>query len=108
MYVNTQYFSLALIVQNEDAMELNIMEEVFCTKNRKTPLKVGSVKSNVGHCETSGLFMSIVKAIITLESGYIPPNINYTGPNNNVAALQNGKIQVCIDYNIYFIIFLIK
>jgi len=77
-------------------MELNIMEEVFCTKNRKTPLKVGSVKSNVGHCEASSLFMSIVKAIITLESGYIPPNINYKEPNNNVAALKNGKIQVRI------------
>ncbi|CAI6347084.1 unnamed protein product [Macrosiphum euphorbiae] len=81
-------------IKSEDAMELNIMEEVFCTENRKTPLKVGSVKSNVGHCEVSGLFMSIVKAIITLESGYIPPNINYTGPNNNVTALKNGKIQV--------------
>eukprot|EP00102_Acyrthosiphon_pisum_P019878 XP_016657088.1 PREDICTED: fatty acid synthase-like [Acyrthosiphon pisum] len=81
-------------IKSEDAMELNIMEEVFCTENRRTPLKVGSVKSNVGHCEVSSLFMSIFKAIITLESGYIPPNINYTGPNNNVAALKNGKIQV--------------
>ncbi|XP_016657076.1 fatty acid synthase isoform X4 [Acyrthosiphon pisum] len=81
-------------IKSEDAMELNIMEEVFCTENRRTPLKLGSVKSNVGHCEVSSLFMSIVKAIITLESGYIPPNINYTGPNNNVAALKNGKIQV--------------
>ncbi|XP_060835401.1 fatty acid synthase-like [Rhopalosiphum padi] len=81
-------------IKSEDAMELNIMEEVFCTENRKTPLKVGSVKSNIGHCEVSGLFMSIVKAIITMESGYIPPNINYSEPNNNVAALKNGKIQV--------------
>lgn len=83
-----------LILQNEDAMELNTMEEVFCTDSRKKPLKVGSVKSNIGHCEVSGLFMSIVKAIITLESGYIPPNINYTEPNNNINALKNGKIQV--------------
>jgi len=75
-------------------MELNIMEEVFCTKHRKVPLKVGSIKSNIGHCEVSGLFMSIVKAIIILESGYIPPNINYLEPNNNIAALRNGNIQV--------------
>ena len=75
-------------------MELNIMEEVFCTKERKSPLKVGSVKSNIGHCEVSGLFMSIVKAIIILESGYIPPNINYSKPNKSVTALINGKIKV--------------
>lgn len=77
-------------------MELNVMEEVFCTKNRKTPLKIGSVKGNVGHAESGGLFMSIAKAIITLECGYIPPNINYTEPNENVAALKTGKIRVCI------------
>jgi len=77
-------------------MELNIMEEVFCTEHRKSPLKVGSVKSNIGHCEAASLFMSIVKAIITLESGNIPPNINYTEPNGNVPALKNGKIQVNI------------
>lgn len=70
------------------------MEEVFCTNKRKAPLKVGSVKSNLGHCEVSGLFISIVKAIIALDGGYIPPNINYTGPNENVAALKSGKIQV--------------
>jgi acyl transferase domain-containing protein len=81
-------------------MELNIMDEVFCTKQRKFPLKVGSVKSNIGHCEVSGLFMSIVKAIIILESGYIPPNINYSEPNKSVAALKNGKIQVRF-YNFY-------
>lgn len=71
------------------------MEEVFCTKNRKTPLKVGSVKSNIGHTESSSLFVSIIKAIIAFECGYIPPNINYTEPNENVSALKTGKIQVC-------------
>lgn len=84
-------------------MELNIMEEVFCTKKRKTPLKVGSVKSNIGHCEASGLFVSIIKAIIALERGYIPPNINYSGPNEDVEALKTGKIQVSfrLSYDIF-------
>lgn len=70
------------------------MEEVFCTKRRKTPLKVGSIKSNIGNSEVCGLFVSIVKAIIAFESGFIPPNINYTKPNENVEALKIGKIQV--------------
>lgn len=70
------------------------MDEVFCGERRKTPLKIGSVKSNIGHCETTGFFTSIVKAIIAMESGHIPPNINYDGPNENVPALVNGKIKV--------------
>lgn len=84
-------------------MELNILEEVFCCQNRKIPLKVGSVKSNIGHCEVAGLFASIVKAIIALDSGYIPPNINYASPNENVAALQNGKIKVCLNVVAYLL-----
>lgn len=75
-------------------MELNVMDEVFCTDRRTTPLKVGSVKSNIGHGEPAGLFMSIIKAVIALDSGYIPPNINYARPNENVKALKTGKIQV--------------
>lgn len=70
------------------------MDEVFCTDRRTTPLKVGSVKGNIGHGEPAGLFMSIAKTIIALNSGYIPPTINYARPNENVKALQNGKIQV--------------
>lgn len=85
-----------MIRQNNDSMELNVLEEVFCTKQRKIPLKVGSVKSNIGHCDASGLFVSIVKAIIALDGGYIPPNINYIEPNENIAALKTGKIQVNI------------
>lgn len=81
-------------------MELNIMEEVFCTKQRILPLKVGSVKSNLGHCEVAGLFVSIVKAIIALDSGYISPNINYMAPNENVKALINDKIQVNMNNNL--------
>eukprot|EP00102_Acyrthosiphon_pisum_P016442 XP_008187406.1 PREDICTED: fatty acid synthase-like [Acyrthosiphon pisum] len=88
-------------IKSEDAMELNIMEKVFCTKRRNIPLKVGSVKSNIGHCEVSGLFMSIIKAIIILESGYIPPNINYSEPNKSVAALKNGKIQVITEKTLF-------
>lgn len=85
-----------MIWQTDDSMELNILEEVFCTRQRKTPLKVGSVKSNIGHCDVSGHFVSIVKAIIALDGGYIPPNINYTEPNENIKALKTGKIQVSI------------
>jgi fatty acid synthase len=75
-------------------MELNVLEEVFCTEQRKKPLKVGSVKSNVGHCDVTSMFVSLAKAIIAFESGYIPPNINYNTPNQNVKALKSAKIQV--------------
>ncbi|VVC29220.1 Hypothetical protein CINCED_3A006213 [Cinara cedri] len=81
-------------IKIEDSMELNVMEEVFCSDRRDAPLKVGSIKSNIGHCEVASLFVSIVKAIIALEYGYIPPNINYTKPNENLSAIKSGKIKI--------------
>lgn len=72
------------------------MEEVFCTKQRVMPLKIGSIKSNLGHCEVAGLFMSIVKTIIALDGGIIPPNINYKEPNKNYPELKSENIKVRI------------
>lgn len=74
-------------------MELEILSKVFCTPNRTDPLKVGSVKSNVGHCEASSSLVSLVKALIVLDSGYIPPNLNYLEPNPDCPALISGKIE---------------
>lgn len=75
-------------------MELNVIKELFCPPQRKEPLKIGSVKSNLGHCDASSGLVSIVKSIIAMDTGFIPPNINYTSPNTESDALTSGKLQV--------------
>ncbi|KAJ4300071.1 hypothetical protein N0V90_005320 [Kalmusia sp. IMI 367209] len=48
------------------------------------PLFVGAVKSNIGHTEgTSGL-AGIIKAVLALEKGIIPPNTNFERLNFNI------------------------
>jgi len=37
-----------------------------------------------------------VKALIALDSGIIPPNINYVSPNIEIEALKKGKMKVKI------------
>ncbi|XP_072763054.1 fatty acid synthase-like [Anoplolepis gracilipes] len=76
-----------------DPEEINAIHKVLC-KNRKTPLLIGSIKSNLGHCESASGFAQIAKVIIAFETGLIPPNINYTSPRNDIDALVNGSIQV--------------
>lgn len=66
---------------------------MFC-ENRRSALKVGSVKSNMGHAEAASTLCSIAKAIIAMKSGTIPPNINYRTPRNDIDALHNGLIEV--------------
>ncbi|KAF2469062.1 reducing type I polyketide synthase [Lindgomyces ingoldianus] len=50
------------------------------------PIYVGAFKSNFGHLEgTSGL-ASVVKTVLSVERGMIPPNTNFTTLNPNIDA----------------------
>ncbi|KAL6267253.1 hypothetical protein P5V15_000327 [Pogonomyrmex californicus] len=76
-----------------DPPEINAIYNVLC-KNREGPLMIGSIKSNLGHAEPASGFSQIAKVIIALESGFVPPNINYTLPRNDIDALINGTVCV--------------
>ncbi|KAI4485852.1 hypothetical protein M0804_006341 [Polistes exclamans] len=76
-----------------DPEELNAIDKVMC-KNRTTPLKVGSIKSNLGHTEPASGIVSLAKAIITLETGIIPPNINFINPRDDVDCFKENRIVV--------------
>lgn len=45
------------------------------------PLYVGTVKPNIGHTEAAAGVAGILKAIFVLESGQIPPNLNFKVAN---------------------------
>jgi acyl transferase domain-containing protein len=55
----------------------------------------GSVKSNIGHAEGASGLASVIKAILILENGVIPPNANFETLNPKIAADQL-KIKVCM------------
>ncbi|GJQ79755.1 hypothetical protein Trydic_g23232 [Trypoxylus dichotomus] len=76
-----------------DPEELNSVDKVLC-KNRREPLHIGSVKSNLGHTEPVTALCSIIKLIIAMETGSIPPNINYKTPRKGVRALETGTMIV--------------
>ncbi|XP_067207291.1 fatty acid synthase-like [Linepithema humile] len=76
-----------------DPEEINAIRNVLC-QNRKTPLMIGSVKSNLGHAEPASGFTQIAKVIIAFETGFVPPNINFTSPRNDIDALMDGTIRV--------------
>ncbi|MEV6865905.1 SDR family NAD(P)-dependent oxidoreductase [Streptosporangium subroseum] len=42
---------------------------------------IGSVKSNIGHLSQAAGIISVIKAVLALEHGLIPPTINYERPN---------------------------
>ena len=76
-----------------DPEECNAIDKVFCTK-RKIPLPVGSVKSNMGHSESTSGVCSISKVIFAFENWMIPPNINLSELRPSIASLVEGRLQV--------------
>ncbi|MCJ1283208.1 polyketide synthase [Xylographa opegraphella] len=60
-----------------DVAEIDAINSVFRTSHRRdVPLYVGSIKSNIGHLESSSGIAGLVKVILALEKGYIPANPN--------------------------------
>ncbi|TDZ30822.1 Highly reducing polyketide synthase alt5 [Colletotrichum spinosum] len=59
-----------------DPIEASAIGHVFRRHREESrPLYVGSVKSNIGHLEGASGLAGILKAIVVLEQGVIPPNI---------------------------------
>ncbi|XP_031841485.2 fatty acid synthase 1 [Nomia melanderi] len=81
-----------------DPQEINSIANLFC-KGRKTPLLLGSVKSNLGHAEPASGMCSMAKLLIAMEAGIIPGNLHFNSPNTEIPSLLDGSIQV-VDKNI--------
>ena len=45
--------------------------------DRSLMINSGSVKSNIGHAEGASGLASVIKSVLILESGIIPPNANF-------------------------------
>lgn len=56
---------------------------------------MGSVKSNIGHSESTSGACSVAKVILTFENGQIPPNINFEQVRSSIPALTEKRMVVC-------------
>ncbi|KAM3100748.1 PfaB family protein [Phormidesmis sp. 146-12] len=76
-----------------DRTELNSMDTFFGQYGGKP--KIGSVKSNIGHLLTAAGMPSMLKVILSMNEGVIPPTLNLQEPlssvNNVIAPEQIVK-----------------
>ena len=71
--------------QAGDWRELKAISETLAScRPIARPLYVGSVKTNIGHLEGSAGVAGLIKGVLVLEHGVIPPNINFEKGNPNI------------------------
>lgn len=81
-----------------DLQEVNSITDFFCCKDRKTPLLIGSVKSNMGHAEPASGLCALAKSLIAMEAGIIPGNLHYGSQNPDLNGIVDGRLKV-VDRN---------
>jgi acyl transferase domain-containing protein/surfactin synthase thioesterase subunit/acyl carrier protein len=65
-----------------DPVEVQALGHAFGEKMARCP--IGSVKSNFGHLEQCAGIAGLIKVVLALEHGQIPPSINFTTPNPRI------------------------
>lgn len=78
-----------------DPIEATALYKVFGKgRTARQPLYFGSVKTNVGHLENASGVVSVIKAAMMLEKGFILPNINFEKPNEAIPMAEwNMKVR---------------
>jgi acyl transferase domain-containing protein len=65
-----------------DPIEVGALNSVFGESHSAThPLLISSVKTNIGHCEAAAGIASLIKTVLVLQHGEIPPHLHLTKPN---------------------------
>jgi acyl transferase domain-containing protein len=71
--------------QAGDPIETGALARVFCEdRNSDTPLRIGSIKTNVGHLEGTSGVAGVIKAVLMLENRTFLPNRNFTSLNPRI------------------------
>lgn len=58
---------------------------------------VGSIKTNIGHTEPVSGLAALIKAVFVVETGVVPPNLNYDNPNPTIF-LKEWNLQVSFQF----------
>ncbi|CAI7628316.1 unnamed protein product [Penicillium bialowiezense] len=77
-----------------DPLEARALNAVFGKgRTPRQPLFIGSVKSNIGHLEGSSGVVAVIKTVLALERGFVPPNCNFDKPNEEIPMAEwNMKV----------------
>lgn len=69
-----------------DPQEMAALAEVYGKdRARSNVLRVGSVKTNIGHTEAAAGLAGLLKAVLCVREGAIPPSLHFRNPSPHIA-----------------------
>ncbi len=67
-----------------DPIEVAALTQAFGDTGRTQFCALGSVKTNIGHLDAAAGTAGMIKAVLALEHGEIPPTLHYASPNPKI------------------------
>lgn len=67
-----------------DPIEFQSLCEAFGHSSNKQYCALGSVKGNIGHTDTAAGIASLIKTVLSVYHGYIPPNLHFKKANQAI------------------------
>jgi acyl transferase domain-containing protein/NADPH:quinone reductase-like Zn-dependent oxidoreductase/SAM-dependent methyltransferase/acyl carrier protein len=68
-----------------DPIEAHALAEALCVNRpADSPLPIGSIKTNLGHLETAAGIAGLLKAMLVLKHGQIPPSLHFETPSPHI------------------------
>lgn len=67
-----------------DPNEAIALGEFFREGRNGSRLRVGSVKTNIGHTEATAGIAGLIKVVLAMQHRVLPPNLNFKKPNANI------------------------
>lgn len=77
-----------------DPAEYDSIRQVFAGRPGSVPLQFGSVKGLVGHTEGSSGVISLIKVLLMMNKGYIPPQPSYSVMNPSIKISQSDNMAI--------------
>lgn len=77
-----------------DPIEVNMLGAVLGKERSETnPLLIGSVKTNIGHLEAAAGVAGIIKVVLAMQQGEIPPHLHLQQINPHIS-LEKNNLQI--------------
>ena len=77
-----------------DPAEYESIRRVFGGPMRPNTLSLGSIKGLVGHAECASGIVSLIKTLLMIKKGFIPPQASFDTLNPSIKASPSDKIEI--------------